>query len=155
MKICVDVSFHSRSSWLPATAEIDISNSILENGGQTNVEGTMLDFPPSDPAQANQARVSVNITGSTIRNAGAVAGFESASNILLVSSRVTAEPVPFTHGRYSMTVQNSTIEGSKRHGIKRRRTGRRRERFRHHAPRKYNCREWLGGAGVPCPEYLS
>lgn len=104
---------------LPATAEIDIRNSTVENAAQSNVEGTFLALPPGDPAHANQARVSVNIAGSTIRKAGAVPGFEqTASNILLVRSRVASVPLPFARGRYSLTARNSRIEGAKRYGVR-------------------------------------
>jgi hypothetical protein len=105
---------------LPAVAEIEVLNSTIENAAQTNVEGTMFALPPSDPARVAESRVSVTISGSTIRNAGAVAGFEkmAPSNILILGSKMTPEPQPFPRGRYALTVRNSTIEGATRFGIR-------------------------------------
>ena len=104
---------------LPATAELDIRGSTIERAAQTNVEGTLLALPPIDSARVGESRISINIAASTIRGAGAVPGFEqTASNILLVSSRVTRQPQPLPRGRYSLTVRNSTIEGAARFGIR-------------------------------------
>jgi hypothetical protein len=98
-----------------ATAEIDIRNSIVENAAQVNVEGAVPPVLPSATEDANQPRVSVNIAGSTIRNAGAVAGFEQfASNIALAGLPLRQ---PSAHGRLSLTVRNSTIEGAKQYGV--------------------------------------
>jgi hypothetical protein len=104
---------------LPASAELAIRGSTIENAAQTNVEGTLLALPPSDSARVGESRISIEITGSTIRGAGAVPGFQqSASNILLVASRLTREPRPLPRGRYSLTVLNSTVEGAARFGLR-------------------------------------
>ena len=104
---------------LPATAELDIRNSTIENAAQTNVEGTLLALPPIDSARVSESRISISLTSSTIRNAGAVPGFEqNNSNILLVGSRVTREPQPIPRGRYWLAVRNSTIEKAKQLGIR-------------------------------------
>jgi hypothetical protein len=104
---------------LPASATLAIRGSIIENAAQSNVEGTLLALPPIDSARVSESRISIDITGSTIRGAGAVPGFEqSASNILLIASRLTREPQPLSRGRYSRTVLNSTIEGAARFGFR-------------------------------------
>jgi hypothetical protein len=104
---------------LPATATLDIRGSIIENAAQTNVEGTLLALPPIDAARAGESRISIDIASSTIRGAGHVPGFEqSASNILLIGSRLTREPQPLPNGHYSLTVRNSRIESAGRFGIR-------------------------------------
>lgn len=103
---------------LPAAVDIEILNTIVENAAQTNVEGAMNTRAPADPGRASEARVSLSISGSTIRNAGAVAGFEQvANNILMVSPRLTPDAPPFPRGRFRLTLKNSTVEGAKGAGI--------------------------------------
>jgi hypothetical protein len=77
----------------------------------------MIAGPAADPSRARDARVSISISGSTIRNAGTVAGFPQASNILIVGSGSSPD-VPFATGRYTLTVRNSKVEGAKSVGIR-------------------------------------
>ena len=60
---------------VPATVEIEIRDSTIEKAGQMNIEGTILNVPPSDPARAHESIVSIDVKGSVIRDVGFVDGF--------------------------------------------------------------------------------
>ena len=101
----------------PSEISINISDSLIEGAGQMNVEGSLINLPPNDPSQANKARVSIDIEASTIRNAGAVSGFEDvAANIWLGASQFLEDQPP-AMGNYQLRVSNSRIEGAGRSGL--------------------------------------
>ena len=101
----------------PSEISIKISDSLIEGAGQMNVEGSLINLPPNDPSQANKARVSIDIEASTIRNAGAVSGFEDvAANIWLGASQFLEDQPP-AMGKYQLRVSNSRIEGAGRSGL--------------------------------------
>jgi hypothetical protein len=111
---------------IPATVALVIRDSVVENAAQTNVEGTILNLPAFDPARAHDATVSIEIVGSTIRGAGAVAGFETdpigIGNVWLGSSAVMQQadpksPQPFAPGSYRLVVRNSRIERARDFGV--------------------------------------
>ena len=72
----------------PSEINLYIGDSLIEGAGQMNVEGTLVNLEPVDPSRANEGRISIEIEGSTLRNAGAVSGFEDvAANIWLGGSQ--------------------------------------------------------------------
>lgn len=104
------------ASMVPATAEIAIRDSIIEKAAQINLEGTILNLPPSDPARAHEGSVSIDVVRCVIRNAGFVDGFRGeAQNIWLAPSVLADGPFPL--GRYRLTVRDSVIEGARKGGI--------------------------------------
>lgn len=56
----------------PSEITIHISDSVIEDAGQMNVEGSLINLPPDDSADVDAGRVSIVIERSIIRNAGAV-----------------------------------------------------------------------------------
>jgi len=101
----------------PSEIYLSISDSVIEGAGQMNVEGTLVNLAPDDPSQANKARVSIDIEGSKIRNAGAVSGFEDvAANIWLGASQFLEDQPP-AKGNYQLRVSDSRIEGAGRAGL--------------------------------------
>ena len=53
----------------PSEINLYIGDSLIEDAGQMNIEGTLVNLPPDDPSLANQGQVSIEIEGSTIRRA--------------------------------------------------------------------------------------
>jgi hypothetical protein len=101
---------------VPATVNVEIRDSTIEKAGQTNIEGSILNLPASDPARAHESIVSIDVEGSTIRNAGAVDGFRGeAQNIWLGPTVFT--PGPFAKGHYRLSVCNSTVDKALKTGI--------------------------------------
>lgn len=101
----------------PSEISITISDSLIEGAGQMNVEGSLINLPPVNPLHADQARVSIEIEGSTIRNAGAVGGFEYvAANVWLGASQFVEDSPP-AKGQYQLRISNSRIEGAGRVGL--------------------------------------
>jgi len=101
----------------PSEISISISSSLIEGAGQMNVEGSLINLPPDDPSQADRARVSLDIVGSTIRNAGAVSGFEDvAANVWLGASQFLKDQPP-ARGVYQLRIRESRIEGAGRSGL--------------------------------------
>jgi len=101
----------------PSQISMTISESIVEGAGQMNIEGSLINLPPNDPSQANQARVSINIQDSIIRNAGAVSGFENiAANVWLGPSLFLKDQPPAI-GEYELTITNSQILDAGRAGL--------------------------------------
>ena len=101
---------------VPATVEIEIRDSTIEKAGQMNIEGTILNLPPSDPARAHEGVVSIDVKGSMIRNVGFVDGFRDEAQNIWLAPTVFA-PGPFARGRYRLSVLNSTVEKAIQTGI--------------------------------------
>jgi hypothetical protein len=101
---------------VPATVDIRLEHSTVERAGQMNVEGTTLNFPPSDASRAAESLISIEVTDSTLRDAGAAGSFQSeAHNIWLAPTSLS--PGPFARDRYMLTVRNSTLAKAHRTGI--------------------------------------
>jgi len=101
----------------PSEITIHISDSVIEDAGQMNVEGSLINLPPEDSAQANAARVSIEIERSIVRRAGAVSGFEEvASNVWLGGSQFIKDGPPAV-GHYRLRMTGSRIEGAGRSGL--------------------------------------
>jgi hypothetical protein len=101
---------------VPATATVQIRDSIIEKAGQMNIEGSILNLQASDPARAHESIVSIDIERSIVRDAGAVDGFRAeAQNIWL--GPTVFEKGPFAGGQYRLNVRDSTIEKALKTGI--------------------------------------
>ena len=104
------------AAMVPAIVEIQIHNSTIERAGQMNIEGTILNLPPCDPARAHESLVSIDVTDCILRDAGAVGSFRGdAHNIWLAPT--SFGPGPFAKGRYLLSVRNSTVTKARRTGI--------------------------------------
>ena len=101
----------------PSEINLYIGDSLIEGAGQMNVEGSLINLEPDDPSRPNEGRVSIEIEGSTIRNAGAVSGFEDvAANVWLGGSQFLKNRLP-AEGTYKLRITNSRIEGAGRSGL--------------------------------------
>ncbi len=101
----------------PSEIDLYIGDSIIEGAGQMNIEGTLVNLTPVDNMQDHKGRVSIEINGSTIRDAGAVSGFEDvAANVWLGGSQFLDDLAP-AKGSYSLKIMNSRIEGAGRTGF--------------------------------------
>ncbi|MDT0595257.1 hypothetical protein [Glaciecola petra] len=101
----------------PSQIDLYIHDSIIEDAGQMNIEGTLVNLEPADPARPNQGKIRIEIDGSTIRNAGAIEGFEDvAANIWLGGSQFQADLMPAV-GSYELKITDSRIEGAGRSGL--------------------------------------
>jgi len=102
---------------LPASVDLMIVGSTIENAAQSNVEGTMNAYPHEE-ADALASQVSISIHRSTIRGAGSLPGFEDrAANVNLTGSFVPAgQPLP--RGRYVLRLTDSVIESSHTFGLR-------------------------------------
>jgi hypothetical protein len=104
------------AAMVPATVELEIRDSTIEKAAQMNLEGTILDLPPSDHERAHQSLVSIDVEGSVIRYAGFVDGFRGeAHNIWLAPSVLAGGP--FARGRYRLAVRDSIVEKALKGGI--------------------------------------
>jgi len=104
------------AAMVPATLDVEIRDSTIERAGQMNIEGTILNLPASDPGRANESRISIDVSGCIIRDAGAAGPFRSdAHNIWLAPTFFG--PGPFAKGRYQLSVRNSTVTRAHRTGI--------------------------------------
>ncbi|WP_237722668.1 hypothetical protein [Singulisphaera acidiphila] len=101
---------------VPATVAIEIRDSTIEKAGQMNIEGTILNLPPSDPARAHESVVSIDVEGSIIRDVGFVDGFRGEAQNIWLAPTVFA-PGPFAKGRYRLSVRNSVVEKAIKAGI--------------------------------------
>jgi hypothetical protein len=101
----------------PSKINLYIGDSLIEGAGQMNVEGSLINLPADDPTMDNQGMVSIEIEASTIRNAGAVSGFEDvAANIWLGGSQFLEERLPAV-GTYKLRINDSRIEAAGRSGL--------------------------------------
>jgi hypothetical protein len=104
------------AAMVPATVKIEIRDSTLEKAGQMNLEGTILDLPPSDQERAHESLVSIDVERTLIRGAGFVDGFRGeAQNIWLAPSIL--EKGPFAQGQYRLAIRDSIIEKALKGGI--------------------------------------
>lgn len=104
------------AAMVPATVGVEIRNSTVERAGQMNIEGTILNLPPSDPARTRESLVSIDVADCLLTEAGASGPFQSdAHNIWLAPT--SFGPGPFAQGRYVLTVRNSTVTKAHRTGI--------------------------------------
>lgn len=101
----------------PSQIKMTIIESIIEGAGQMNIEGSLINLPPNDPSQANQARVSIDIQDSIIRNAGAVSGFENIAANVWLGPSLFLEDQPPAIGEYELTITDSQVLGAGRAGI--------------------------------------
>jgi hypothetical protein len=104
------------AAMVPATVEIEIRDSTIEKAAQMNLEGTILDLPPSDPERAHESLVSIDVEGSVIRDAGFVDGFRGEAQNIWLAPSVLARG-PFARGRYRLSVRDSTVERAVKGGI--------------------------------------
>ena len=104
------------AAMVPATVEIEIRDSTIERAGQMNIEGTILNLPPSDPARAHEGLVSIDVQRSIIRDAGFVDGFRGEAQNLWLAPTVFA-PGPFARGHYRLSVRDSIVEKALKAGI--------------------------------------
>lgn len=105
------------AAMVPATVEVQIRDSVLEKAGQMNIEGTILNLPPSDPARANDSLVSFDVERCVIREAGAVGRLRNHAENIWLGPTVFG-PGPFAQGRYRLSVRNSTLEKATHNGIR-------------------------------------
>ena len=104
------------AAMVPATVEIEIRDSRLEKAAQMNLEGTILDLPPSDPERAHESLVSIDVERSVIRDAGFVDGFRGEAQNIWLAPSVLAKG-PFARGRYRLAVRDSIVEKALKGGI--------------------------------------
>ena len=108
---------------VPARVDVQISNSVVEGAGQSNVEGTILNLPPFDPSRADEAHVSVRVENSTLRQAGASDAFEGQRTNVYLGSSPSAQQLdptsttPFSAGSYQLEVRDSRVEGALDYGV--------------------------------------
>lgn len=101
----------------PSEITIRISDSVVEDAGQMNVEGSLINLPPEAGTRANAARVSIEIARTIIRHAGAVPGFEDvAANVWMGGSQFIATGPPAL-GRYRLRITDSRIDSAGRAGL--------------------------------------
>lgn len=101
----------------PSQVELYIEDSLIEDAGQMNVEGTLVNLETSDPSRPNEGRVSIEIKTSIIRNAGAISGFEDvAANVWLGGSQFLGDRPPAI-GNYKVRITDSIIQGAGRSGF--------------------------------------
>lgn len=101
----------------PSKVNVHISNSVLEDAGQMNVEGTLINLPPQAGAPAGMARMSIEIENSIIRRAGSVPGFEEvAANVWMGGTQFVPDAPPAV-GHYSLRITDSRIESAGRAGV--------------------------------------
>ncbi len=102
----------------PAKVSISIDDCTLEKA-MTNIEGTMLNFPPYDSLTADKAEVSINVTESIIHDARVIHEFGGdkvrSGNIIMGSSPIMPRPLPT--GSYQLSITNSRIEAGRGYGL--------------------------------------
>jgi hypothetical protein len=104
------------AAMVPSTVTVAVRDSTIEKAGQTNIEGSILNLPPTDPARAHESVISIDVEGSTIRDAGAVGGFRNeAQNVWLGPTYF--DQSPFAKGRYHLFVRNSVVQNAIKTGI--------------------------------------
>jgi hypothetical protein len=101
---------------VPATVAVEIRDSTIEKAGQMNIEGTILNLPPSDPARAHESVVTIDVEGSVIRDVGAVDGFRNEAQNIWLGPTFFGQG-PFARGRYRLSIRNSTVEKALKTGI--------------------------------------
>ncbi len=105
--------------WMsPAKVLIDIEECTFEKA-MTNIEGTILNFPPSDSTKEHESLVSINVNESLLHDTRVYHDFGDekvrSGNILMGSSSFTERPLPL--GKYRLSVTNSRIESGQDYGF--------------------------------------
>lgn len=101
----------------PSEISIYISDSVLEDAGQMNVEGTLLNLPPEVDAPADAGRIAIEIERTVIRNAGAVHGFEDVAANVWLGGSLWISGAPPAVGHYALEITDSRIEGAGAAGL--------------------------------------
>ena len=101
---------------VPATVEIEVRDSTIEKAAQMNLEGSILNLPPSDPGRAHEGLVSIDVEGSVIRDAGSGDGFRGETQNIWLAPSILAKG-PFARGRYRLAVRDSIVEKALKGGI--------------------------------------
>lgn len=96
----------------PSEISIYISDSVIEDAGQINVEGTLLNLPPEADAPADVGRIAIEIERTVIRNAGAVHGFEDLAANVWLGGSLWIGGAPPAVGHYALKITDSRIEGA-------------------------------------------
>ena len=104
------------AAMVPATVEIEVRDSTIEKAAQMNLEGSILNLPPSDPGRAHEGLVSIDVERCVIRRAGFVDGFRGEAQNIWLAPSVLAKG-PFARGRYRLAVRDSTVEKAIKGGI--------------------------------------
>jgi hypothetical protein len=101
----------------PSEIALYVHDSIIEDAGQMNIEGTLVNLKPADPSRGNEGRVTIEIERSTIRNAGKISGFEDvAANVWVGGSQFPGNRMPAV-GIYKVLITDSIVEGAGRSGL--------------------------------------
>lgn len=101
----------------PSEINLYVHDSIIEDAGQMNIEGTLVNLKSADPSRTNEGRVTIEIEGSTIRNAGEISGFEDvAANVWIGGSQFAGNRMPAV-GTYNVRITDSIVEGAGRSGL--------------------------------------
>lgn len=112
--------------FIPAEVSVDIRECLIENAGQTNVEGTISNLAVSDPARVEDTKVSIRIENSIIRNAGIGDRFEmdtlDTGNIWMGATDMAQQmdptsTAPFPPGSYQLTLRNCQVNEGKDFGV--------------------------------------
>jgi hypothetical protein len=102
---------------LPASIDLAIVGSTIENAAQSNVEGTMLNLP-HDEIAAGTSHVNVSIERSTIRSAGSTPyPTPTHFNVNMTGSFLSPDQ-PLPRGRYRLQISDSEIESSRGYGVR-------------------------------------
>lgn len=101
----------------PSEISIHISDSVIEDAGQMNVEGTLLNLPPQADSLADAGRMAIEIERTVIRNAGAVHGFEDVAANVWLGGSLWISGAPPAVGHYALKITDSRIEGAGAAGL--------------------------------------
>lgn len=101
---------------LPATLEVEIVGSTIEDAAQSNIEGTMLALPHEE-VDALASRIAISIHRSTVRNAGSGPLFADAGSNVLMTGSFIPPGLPLAAGQYTLRVTDSDIEGGSAFGV--------------------------------------
>src|SRR5262249_6742511 len=104
------------AAMVPAAGEIEVRDSTIEKAAQMNLEGSILNLPPSDPGRAHEGLVSIDLERCVIRRARVVDRFRREAQNIWLAPSVLAKG-PFARGRYRLAVRDSTVEEAVKGGI--------------------------------------
>ena len=96
----------------PSEVEVYVEDSVIEGAGQLNVEGTVLNTAPADPATADRARITMDLRRCLVRAPGGVPLFEDeAGNVWLGSSAWVKDRGP-ANGTYTFEARDCRFEAT-------------------------------------------
>jgi len=101
----------------PSEISIYINDSVIEDAGQMNVEGTLLNLPPQADLPADAGRIAIEIERTVIRNAGAVHGFEDVAANVWLGGSLWISGAPPAVGHYALKIIDSRIDGAGAAGL--------------------------------------